>query len=237
MRPLVEVFVFDNRAYFNPIQLLSISRETNTIVSQESGALAYCRTADEACVHIRGTAMTVKDHFELLSLYNQKMNANIYQAAGHLPHEDLVENRGAFFGSILGTLNHIVVGDTVWLQRFSTHPTSQHCLREVAELPSPSRLDHIVFDNLGDLKEHRTWLDLQIINWLAALSCADLDSVFSFHSMKGIPSSKRFSSVIFHFFNHQTHHRGQVSTLLAQAGVDIGVTDLLVMVPEDVQES
>ena len=180
--------------------------------------------------------MTVKDHFELLALYNQKMNANIYQSAGHLTAEGLAEDRSAFFGSILGTLNHIVTGDTIWLQRFSGHPNSQGCLREVAELPSPTRLDQLVFEDLGDLKEHRSWLDSQIINWIATLSQADLDSVFSFHSMKGIPSSKRFSSVILHFFNHQTHHRGQVSTLLAQAGVDIGVTDLLVMVPEEKQQ-
>lgn len=179
--------------------------------------------------------MSVKDHFELLALYNQTMNSNIYQAASRLPAGDLIEHRGAFFGSILGTLNHIVVGDTIWLQRFSAHPGSPDCLREVAELPSPTRLDQILFEDLDRLREHRIWLDRQIISWISELTKADLDSLFSFHSMKGIPSSKRFSSVILHFFNHQTHHRGQVSTLLAQAGVDVGVTDLLVMVPEEGQ--
>lgn len=177
--------------------------------------------------------MNLKNHFELLATYNEWINSKIYEAAGQLSAEDLARDRGAFFGSILGTLNHIVVADTIWLKRFATHPSCANALQDIVGLQNPTSLDQIIFDDLGRLSEHRIWLDDQIINWIAELSEEDLDVVLSYHSTKGIPANKRFSSLILHFFNHQTHHRGQVSTLLSQAGVDIGITDLLAQIPQE----
>lgn len=177
--------------------------------------------------------MSLKAHFELMASYNQWMNDNIYEAAGRLSASELVMDRGAFFGSILGTLNHVVVGDTIWLQRFSAHPASKVALREVAALPSPTALDQPICPDLGSLREHRAWLDRKIIDWIDQLSEVDLGSVLSFHSMKGVPGNKRYSKVVLHFFNHQTHHRGQASALLSQAGVDVGTTDLLVRIAEE----
>ncbi|QCF26719.1 DinB family protein [Hydrocarboniclastica marina] len=177
--------------------------------------------------------MSLRDHFELLATYNQRMNAKVYDAAGHLSSTDLVKDRGAFFGSILGTLNHILVGDTIWLKRFATHPSCVTSLREVAHLPKPTSLDQIVFDDFGRLSEHRIWLDQKIMDWISGLSGGDLDFVLSYHNSKGMPANKRYSSLVLHFFNHQTHHRGQVSALLSQAGIDIGITDLLAQIPEE----
>lgn len=177
--------------------------------------------------------MSLKDHFVMLASYNQWMNSKVYEAAGHLSATDLAKDRGAFFGSILGTLNHILVGDTIWLKRFATHPSCVTSLHEVADLPKPTKLDQIAFEDFGRLSEHRSWLDQRIIDWVAELSDGDLDFVLSYRNSKGIPANKRYSSLVLHFFNHQTHHRGQVSTLLSQAGVDIGVTDLLVQIPEE----
>lgn len=175
--------------------------------------------------------MSLKNHFDLLATYNQWMNSKVYEAAVHLSATDLSIDRGAFFGSILGTLNHILVADTIWLKRFATHPSCLNSLREVADLQNPTSLDQLLFDDLGSLSEQRTWLDRLIINWIAELSESDLDFVLSYHDIKGTPANKRYSSLVLHFFNHQTHHRGQVSTLLSQAGEDIGVTDLLVQIP------
>ncbi|MBS8241340.1 damage-inducible protein DinB [Marinobacter lipolyticus] len=177
--------------------------------------------------------MSLKSQFELLAAYNQWMNSKIYEAAGNLSATDLAKDRGAFFGSILGTLNHILVGDTIWLKRFATHPSCFNSLRAVADLQSPTSLDQIIFDDLRSLTERRMWLDLQIIDWIAGLSESDLNFVLSYHNTKGIPANKRYSSLVLHFFNHQTHHRGQVSTLLTQACVDLGVTDLLAQIPEE----
>lgn len=179
--------------------------------------------------------MGLKEHFQLLAAYNQWMNAKVYEAAGRLSASELTKDRGAFFGSILGTLNHIVVADTVWLKRFVTHPSCLDSFQAVVDLENPKSLDQIVFDDLDGLKEHRIWLDRQIIEWTSLLSEEDLEFVLTYHNMKGIPASKRYSILVPHFFNHQTHHRGQVSTLLSQMGVDVGVTDLLERIPDETQ--
>ncbi|RBW51436.1 DinB family protein [Marinobacter sp. F3R11] len=177
--------------------------------------------------------MSLKDHFELLSIYNQWMNSKIYESASSLSATDLTRDRGAFFGSILGTLNHIVVGDTIWLKRFATHPSCVGSLQEVANLPNPTSLSQIVFEDIARLSEHRAWLDRQIISWVAGLTEGDLNFVLNYHNTKGNPANKRYSSLVLHFFNHQAHHRGQVSALLSQAGAEVGVTDLLALIPEE----
>lgn len=177
--------------------------------------------------------MSLKQHFELMAAYNQRMNIKVYDAASHLDETALVEDRGAFFISIFGTLNHIVTGDTIWLKRFATHPASSNALSQITELLNPTSLDQISFEDFDALYAHRRWLDEQIINWISGLADGDLDYILSYRNTKGVPANKRFSALILHFFNHQTHHRGQTSTLLSQAGEDIGVTDLLVLIPEE----
>ncbi|WP_022962469.1 DinB family protein [Halopseudomonas pelagia] len=176
--------------------------------------------------------MSLKQHFEMLAAYNQLMNSTVYIAASHLSPAEFAKDRGAFFASIQGTLNHILVGDTIWLKRFATHPSCQNSLRHVVALPSPTSLDQILFQEFNSLWKHRAWLDQQIIDWVDALPEAKLDDVLSYQNSKALPFSRQFSSLILHFFNHQTHHRGQVSTLLSQAGEDIGVTDLLALIPD-----
>ena len=175
--------------------------------------------------------MSLKQHFELMAEYNQWMNAKVYGAAGNLSNSALIEDRRAFFGSILGTLNHIVVGDTIWLKRFAAQPASAEALREITELPVPKGLDHMIFENLDELCSHRKWLDEKIIKWISGLTDSDLDFFLSYQNTKGVPATKRFSFLIYHFFNHQTHHRGQATTLLSQSGEDVGVTDLLALIP------
>ncbi|MES2017032.1 MAG: DinB family protein [Pseudomonadota bacterium] len=175
--------------------------------------------------------MSERAHFALLAQYNAWMNEKLYAAAAKLPREELVAARGAFFGSIAGTLNHIVAGDTIWLRRFAMHPARFSALQPLLEMPAPAGLDASHSDDLSALWAHRQMLDGVISDWVAALSDADLAHVLHYANTKGVVSDKRFGSLLLHFFNHQTHHRGQASTLLSQAGVDIGVTDLLMLIP------
>ena len=175
--------------------------------------------------------MSLKQHFELMAEYNRWMNERVYGAAGNLSKSALLEDRRAFFGSILGTLNHIVVGDTIWLKRFAAQPASAEPLREITELAAPKNLNQIIFEDLDELYSHRKWLDEKIIKWISGLTDSDLDFILSYQNTKGVPATKRFSSLIYHFFNHQTHHRGQVTTLLSQSGEDVGVTYLLALIP------
>ena len=118
--------------------------------------------------------------------------------------------RGAFFGSISATLNHLAVGDRIWLQRFATHPACGEVLRAVAELPAPTGLDQRLFDDFAALAAHRRWLDGQILAWVAALVPADLDWPLDYCNTRGVAARRHYGALMLHFFNHQTHHRGQV---------------------------
>lgn len=169
----------------------------------------------------------------LMAAYNRWMNAKVYAAAGRLPAHELAADRHAFFGSIIGTLNHIVVADTIWLHRLAAHPSNHAVLDPVRRMPRPAALDLVLFGDLHALENHRQMLDEVIIDWAASLTEADLRHVLSYANMKGVPARKRFSNLVMHFFNHQTHHRGQVTTLLFQAGQDVGVTDLLETIPDE----
>ncbi|OIQ80548.1 DinB family protein [mine drainage metagenome] len=169
---------------------------------------------------------------QLLATYNRWMNEKVYAAAGTLSDEELARDRGAFFGSILGTLNHLVVGDTLWLQRFARHPRVGGPLAPVLALPAPAALDATVFAHLPELQRRRAELDAWIVDWIPTIGEPDLDGALAYANTKGQPQSRNFGGLLLHVFNHQTHHRGQVTTLLAQAGVDVGVTDLVALVPE-----
>ncbi|NWB98651.1 DinB family protein [Pseudomonas gingeri] len=176
--------------------------------------------------------MSRTSHICLMASYNQWMNAKLYGAAKELPEEELGADRKAFFGSILGTLNHLAAGDRVWLQRFAQHPAQYRALEPIRQLPTPPRLDQWLFADFQALAAHRAWLDQIIVQWSHSVTESDLDHPLSYKNMKGVPSAKDFYGLVMHFFNHQTHHRGQVTTLLSQAGIDVGDTDLVGLVPE-----
>ncbi len=177
--------------------------------------------------------MNRTQHIHLMATYNQWMNARLYQAASSLPDEALAADRKAFFGSILGTLNHLALGDRVWLQRFARHPANYSVLEQIRQLPAPSNLRDLQFSNIRELSAHRAWLDQLIIDWAGSITEADLDHPLQYANMKGVPAQRDFFGLIMHFFNHQTHHRGQVTTLLSQAGIDPGDTDLLFVMPSE----
>ena len=172
-------------------------------------------------------------HICLMADYNAWMNAKLYDAARRLPDEVRVADRKAFFGSIVGTLNHLVVGDTLWLKRFATHPAPYPALDAVRGLAHPTRLDEVLFSDFEALAARRKLLDGVIVEWTRSIADGDLGQVLSFTSMTGVAARKDFFSLLMNFFNHQTHHRGQVTTLLSQAGIDVGVTDLLALIPNE----
>lgn len=175
--------------------------------------------------------MSLKSNFELMADYNQWMNVSLYRAASQLSPLALAENRGAFFGSIIGTLNHILVGDTIWLKRFSNHPSQFKSLDYVRSLEIPKSLDIILYDDFEFLLGARTKMDSAIKDFVIELGDEAVSSSLSYSNTKGELFTKNLGHLVQHLFNHQTHHRGQISTLLNQAGVNIGVTDLLVNIP------
>jgi len=173
--------------------------------------------------------MSLLYQFKLLSEYNQLMNQRLYVAVENLPDEVIKEDKGAFFKSIIGTLNHILVGDIIWLKRFATNPESYNTLKYFAKIKKPKSLNTILYSEFSELKNERHKTDELIILWIASLEKQDLDTNITYENMQNISFQKDFSSLINHLFLHQIHHRGQVTTLLSQIGVDFGETDIIEM--------
>jgi uncharacterized damage-inducible protein DinB len=173
-------------------------------------------------------------HFAQLAAYNAWMNRKLYDAAAALPAERVHEDRGAFFGSIFGTLNHLVMADLIWFKRIAAGVPGLASLQCLDDLPRPASLDQRLCATLPELDALRLKLDAAILAFSAEVQPAQLEVAFTWKSMKGIASTKRLGDVLLHVFNHQTHHRGQATTLFSQLGVDVGPTDLLLLLPDAV---
>jgi len=153
-----------------------------------------------------------------LAAYNHWMNDKLYAVCADLPDAARREDRGAFFRSIHGTLNHLLLADRVWLGRFTGEPY-------VVE-----GLDQELYADFDELRAERERTDVDIVSWTDRQTDETLAAAFEFRSITNPkPRTLPLWVCVTHFFNHQAHHRGQLTTLLAQAGVDYGVTDLLWM--------
>ena len=166
--------------------------------------------------------------------YNQWMNRRMYDAAAQLGTDRLKQNQGAFFGSLFGTLQHMAVADTIWLLRFATHCGGFAALATLQNGPRPTALNQQLFEHWADLQFFRQKLDGMIVAWSQEIRLSHLAQPLHYTNMAGVKQCKAFAPLVAHFFNHQTHHRGQASTLLYQLGVDVGVTDLLALIPDAV---
>ncbi len=158
----------------------------------------------------------------LMAEYNRWMNLRLYDASAKLNEQQLFEERGAFFGSLFDTLNHIAVADTIWLRRFAQHPELSSIKHMMSGFPSPTSLRQRLAKSLEELREYRLKLDQVIVHFASQTTEAQLASTLRYATTTGQAQAKNFGALVQHFFNHQTHHRGQATTLLFQAGVDIG---------------
>lgn len=170
------------------------------------------------------------DNYRFLARYNRWMN-QLYQACEALSDEERKRERGAFFGSIHHTLTHLVLADKMWLQRFAAQDTACAALSPaLLTLPDGSDYSSDLHPDWLDLKRTREALDAAIEAWIADMPPQFPLSTMHYTNTKGVPRAHPAWQAMTHFFNHQTHHRGQAATLLTQAGVDIGVTDLIALV-------
>ncbi|PCJ28013.1 MAG: damage-inducible protein DinB [SAR86 cluster bacterium] len=174
----------------------------------------------------------LKDNFELMAKYNHWMNEKLFNASEKLSEEELAKDVGAFFESILGTLNHIYVADIIWLKRFAEHPEKLLSLEPLRAIATPETLTSRPYSNIESLRQARFELDAVIVKLCKELTEPMLSSILDYKNMKGNDFQNEFSQLIQHFFNHQTHHRGQISTMFNQFQIDVGATDLLVCIRE-----
>lgn len=158
----------------------------------------------------------MKQHFQMFAAYNQWANGLVYDAVAKLPDEDYRLDRGAPFKSLHGTLNHILVADRIWLKRFT------------GDGDAPSKLDTILYDDLSLLRVAREAEDARIRRWIDDLTDEDIHGRFTYTTVTDLRTiSQRLAPALSHFFNHQTHHRGQASAILTGFGEEAPAMDLI----------
>lgn len=153
-------------------------------------------------------------HFQMLARYNTLANRRLYDACAELNDIERKRLRPAFFKSIHGTLNHIIVGDRIWLARF-----------EGKEVPSTG-LDAILYQDFNQLVAARSLEDNRIETFATELDEEFLARTIQYVNNQGILQIDPVSLLLAHFFNHQTHHRGQIHDMLTQTSVASPVLDM-----------
>lgn len=176
--------------------------------------------------------MSLKLDFELMARYNQWMNARLYTAAAQLDEAELRADRGAFFGSILATLDHVLAADTHWMKRFAAGLPGLASLDPVRAAALPALVRGITYPDFARLHADREAMDGAIIAFTREAGDELYARPLRYVNSAGESHNKPCGLVLRHVFNHQTHHRGQVTTLFSQLGIDVGVTDLSALIPE-----
>ena len=160
--------------------------------------------------------MIQPSYARLLAAYNRWMNQKLYALCSAIPDAERKRDRGAFFRSLHGTLNHLLLADRLWLGRFLDRPFAIR------------GLDQELHSDFEELRRERGLTDGEIEALAASLTPERLAGELHYVSVVDPrPRNLPFAVAVVHFFNHQTHHRGQVTTLMHQCGIDPGVTDLM----------
>jgi uncharacterized damage-inducible protein DinB len=141
--------------------------------------------------------------FDQLAAYNRWANARLYEAALALAEEAYRRPTAVFFGSLHGTLNHLLLTDRIWLKRLT------------GEGEHPARLDAILYEDRQALAEARIAEDLRLIRVVGGYGETDLAAAMTYRNMSGKAFTQPLAEVLMHLFNHQTHHRGQAHACLS----------------------
>jgi uncharacterized damage-inducible protein DinB len=160
--------------------------------------------------------MTTPSYFQTLARYNQWANERLYAACAELADADYRAPRQAFFGSIHGTLNHLLVADRIWMGRLQGPESGL------------KQLNQILYEDFAELRAARVAEDRRLIHFVDGLSQQSLDGVLAYKTTAGVPQETPLLWTLAHLFNHQTHHRGQTHGLLSQTAVAPPPLDLLI---------
>ncbi|WP_096086134.1 DinB family protein [Agaribacterium haliotis] len=172
------------------------------------------------------------NRLRLLAQYNQDMNASFYALADKLSDAQRRQDKGAFFSSVHATLNHLLVGDLLWLKRFAKHEARFDALELLESWPQPQALNQILYIDFAELSRRRKQLDAIIVAFAAELSDAHCRVPLAYINVAGHKVRKNFGDLVLHLFNHQSHHRGQLSVLFSLFELDYGATDLVLCIDD-----
>lgn len=146
----------------------------------------------------------MESRYRMFAGYNAWCNERVYGAASQVSDAEYRADRGAFFKSLHGTLNHLLVADLIWMHRFT------------GEGALPKTLDTILYDGFGDLRAARRAEDARINRYISSLSEQDLAGSIRYRTfVRPVEIEQPLAPALDHFFNHQTHHRGQAHALIS----------------------
>ena len=149
----------------------------------------------------------VHEYFSRLAAYNSWANARLYDAATALSDFERKRDIKAYFTSLHGTLNHILVADRIWLSRLTGADNS------------PKKLDETLYEDFSALRDARESEDKRIIDVVTSYLPEEFAKILDYKNTRGDAHALPIATILGHLFNHQTHHRGQASQLLSQLGV------------------
>lgn len=175
--------------------------------------------------------MQWSDHYRRYARYNAWMNQSLLEASLTLAQSEQTKDCQVFFRSLCGSWNHIMVGDLLWLNRLAIiFPILDDAMNN---WPKPKALNEILYADLQNLVKPRQQLDELIIQWCDFLRESDCEDRLQYHNSQEELQVRPLPDILQHLFNHQTHHRGQITALLSQLEVDYGPTDFLFMPNDD----
>jgi uncharacterized damage-inducible protein DinB len=164
----------------------------------------FAAAAPPSCESACDRELAMHAHYSMFAGYNAWCNARLYAAAAAVSDADYRADRGAFFRSLHGTLNHLLVGDRIWMHRFT------------GEGELPKRLDVVLYDEFAALHAAREAEDARISRYVDGLSEDDLAGTIRYRTIVNpVTIEQPLAPALDHFFNHQTHHRGQAHALLS----------------------
>ena len=175
--------------------------------------------------------MQWSDHYRRYARYNAWINQSLLEASLSVSVKEQNKDQKVFFRSLTGSWNHILVGDLLWQNRLAKiFPILDD---QMDKWPKPNQLNQILYDDLKELAEQRQKLDELIIQWCDFLRESDCEDRLQYHNSLEELQVRPLPDVLQHLFNHQTHHRGQITALLSQLGIDYGATDFIAMPGDD----
>ena len=168
--------------------------------------------------------------FRLMGRYNTWANGRLYEIAATLTDDERRRDLGAFFHSVHGTLNHLLLTDRHWMSRFAACTPHKFQAFDGALLePLLGRQGRELYADFGGLRTQRQATDAVLEAWLRELEPLMIAAPMRYANSQGVVREHPLWFAIAHLFNHQTHHRSQATTLIQQLGHDYGVTDFLAL--------
>lgn len=177
-------------------------------------------------------SLTIVKNFRLLAIYNQRLNKQLLECCASLTKEMLEKETHSFFPTIINYWNHILFGDLILLRRLAVNNIAGLTIEDLGGFPQAQAPSDIYCASLSDIYTLRKKVDSMIVKYCESLTDTICEKPIRYQTTEGENIEQCVGIITQHMFNHQAHHRGQLTCVLSQFGVDYGCTDLPILVAD-----